>query len=124
MLYPTERAEPITNFDMIDQLIVLDGTWKYTKQLLKRNPWMQGLRAIRLEGELSGAFTSVRKPKFVEQVSTAEAVAVVLDHCGLTDPARAINSAVEGYAAMQRRFTAGRERIRDNAYVFTAPDKL
>ena len=72
-------ANALTKFtEMIDGLIVLDGTWRNTREIMLRNAWLAELPTLTLTG-LPKSLYSIRKTSKESVVSTLEAVACVLE---------------------------------------------
>lgn len=57
-------------------LVVLDGTWAHAKRLYRLNPWLAGLRHVRLHPEPSRY--RIRREPQADYVSTLEAVVAAL----------------------------------------------
>ncbi|MBB5204235.1 DTW domain-containing protein YfiP [Inhella inkyongensis] len=60
------------------RLYALDGSWRKSRLLLHRNPWLQALPRVHLETLPSSAYT-VRKAHAGHQLSTLEACGLALD---------------------------------------------
>ena len=70
----SNRNAPLRNYD---SLIVLDGTWRNTRELSLRNPWLLGLPTLSLVNVGSSRYR-IRKSSHQESLSTIEAIAKVL----------------------------------------------
>lgn len=60
------------------RLYVLDGSWRKSRLILHRNPWLQALPRLAL-GALQPSGYSIRKAQAEHQRSTLEATALALD---------------------------------------------
>ena len=60
------------------RLYVLDGSWRKSRLLLHRNPWLQALPRLHLHSIPASAYT-VRKAHAGHQLSTLEACGLALD---------------------------------------------
>lgn len=60
-----------------DSLIVLDGTWRNTRELVLKNPWLTGLPTLSLRNVGQSRYR-IRKSNHQESLSTIEAVSAVL----------------------------------------------
>ena len=75
---PKPLADAFTKFtETVDGLIVLDGTWRNTREIMLRNAWLTELPTLTLTG-LPKSLYSIRKTSKESVVSTLEAVACVL----------------------------------------------
>ncbi len=61
-----------------EQLIVLDGTWRNTRQMLLRNPWLLSLARIDVSSTTKSLY-HIRKAQTQYQLSTFEAVCCALE---------------------------------------------
>jgi DTW domain-containing protein YfiP len=89
LLYPSPDARdlkrdppkgPVT-------LVVLDGTWKQARTLLRQNPWLQTLPKVAFEPEKPSEYRIRREPR-EDYVSTLEAMIHALAALEDGDPAR------------------------------------
>ncbi len=76
--------QPISQDCPIDGIIALDGSWKQSKALWWRNPWLLKLKRIQLNPSRS----SLRRQAKEAGLSTAEALAMVLENKGYTTAAQ------------------------------------
>lgn len=63
----------------IEGIVVLDGTWKQSKTLWWRNPWLLKLKRIVLNPDLKSLYGSLRKEPREGLLSTIEATAIALE---------------------------------------------
>lgn len=78
LLYPLPDVEPLTlpQAQAMEQLIILDGTWRKVRRLLHLNPWLRTLPCIALQPQQTSQYR-VRKSPREDGLSTLEASA----HC-------------------------------------------
>ncbi len=79
LLYPLPNAEPLDwqEAQSVNELLVLDGTWRKVRRLLHLNPWLLQLPCIRLQPQQSSQYR-VRKSPREDGLSTLEATAQCL----------------------------------------------
>lgn len=63
----------------IEGIVVLDGTWKQSKTLWWRNPWLLKLKRVVLNSELKSLYGDLRKEPREGLLSTLEATALTLE---------------------------------------------
>ena len=63
-------------------LVVLDGTWKQSKTLWWRNPWLMRLKRVRLAVDKTSSYFPLRKEPRKECLSSLEAVAECFERSG------------------------------------------
>ncbi len=63
-------------------LVVLDGTWKQSKTLWWRNPWLMRLKRVRLSGGIQSNYFPLRKEPRKDCLSSLEAVSDCLARAG------------------------------------------
>ncbi|WP_444943749.1 tRNA-uridine aminocarboxypropyltransferase [Microbulbifer sp. ZKSA006] len=61
----------------IEQLIVIDATWKKSKKILHLNPRLQQLPRLNLNGNLKSTYT-IRKTTVADGLSTIESIAMAM----------------------------------------------
>jgi DTW domain-containing protein YfiP len=83
------------------RLYVLDGTWRKSRLLLHRNPWLAALPRLSLTAVLPSAYT-VRKAHATHQLSTLEACAAALQQLEGLDPAPLLQLQAGLVAELQR----------------------
>jgi hypothetical protein len=81
-----KKGKPVSA-EGIEGIVVLDGTWKQSKTLWWRNPWLLKLKRIVLNPDLKSLYGSLRKEPREGLLSTLEATAVALEALG--EPATA-----------------------------------
>ncbi len=69
LLYPGEGAAPPTG--PVDQLLLLDGSWRQSRRLLAANPWLADLPRVGLPAQPSRY--AIRRAHRPGQLSTLEA---------------------------------------------------
>lgn len=80
LLYPAtpgDTAPPATPTEPIRRLLVLDGTWRQSRQLLHLNPALQALPRLALQGPPPSLYVA-RKAQRPDQRSTLEATCQAL----------------------------------------------
>lgn len=80
VLYPHKSAVDLAALPETDRpstLIVLDGTWAQARQLYRLNPWLAGLRHVRLHPSEPSNYR-IRKEPQDDYVSTVEAIVAAL----------------------------------------------
>ena len=98
----TESAPPVS------RLVVLDGTWRQSRLLLRLNPWLQRLQRVGLRGPPPSQYV-IRQRHRPDQRSTLEATCLALGELE-AQPARyaPLLSAFEGWVhALQAQQAAG-----------------
>ncbi|WP_374436110.1 tRNA-uridine aminocarboxypropyltransferase [Inhella sp.] len=83
------------------RLYVLDGTWRKSRLLLHRNPWLAALPRVNLAAAAPSAYT-VRKAQAAHQLSTLEACAAALQQLEGLDPAPLLQLQAGLVAELQR----------------------
>ncbi len=82
LLYPdlthSAPAEPTSAQTETVQLIVLDGTWRNTRQILLRNTWLTRLGRVSIHGANKSLY-HIRKAQRQHQLSTFEATCFALE---------------------------------------------
>ncbi|WP_185235166.1 tRNA-uridine aminocarboxypropyltransferase [Teredinibacter franksiae] len=78
LLYPAAQGEETTASEgcRVDQLLVLDGTWRKSRKLLYLNPWLAALPRLSLS-DVHGQYR-IRKAEKGSQLSTFEAAVAAL----------------------------------------------
>ena len=82
LLFPSETAIAINEFkktdeDSIQQLIVIDGTWRKAKKLILTQQWLASLPQVSLSQHYESQY-AIRKTTVDNGLSTLEAVAYAL----------------------------------------------
>jgi DTW domain-containing protein YfiP len=80
LLYPSLPWLPSTPEanNSIQQLIVIDGTWKKSKKILHLHPALQKLPRLQLKGNLSSNY-QIRKTTVANGLSTLESIVMALN---------------------------------------------
>lgn len=79
LLYPSEQARFLDEAScganaQLQNLVVLDGTWKKTHRLLQQNPWLTQFQCVSFSRLPTNQYT-IRKANKANSLSTLEAVA-------------------------------------------------
>ena len=82
LLYPAaaptaDRAPPTLGETAVRRLVVLDGTWRQSRSLLRLNPWLVKLPRFTLAQPPPSLYL-IRKPQAPDQRSTLEATCMAL----------------------------------------------
>ncbi len=80
VLFPHKTAVDLATLPVGERpntLVVLDGTWSHAKRLYAHNPWLQGLRHVRLHPTEPSRYRIRREPR-ADFVSTLEAIVAAL----------------------------------------------
>lgn len=80
LLYPHPDAPDLADLPPQDHpstLVVLDGTWGHAKVLYRQNPWLHGLRHVRLQPAAPSNYRIRREPR-ADFISTIEAIVAAL----------------------------------------------
>ncbi len=80
--FVSKQGIPVEKPEVIDGVIVLDGTWSQAKTLWWRNPWLLKLRRAILTPQRRSLYKELRKEPRRECLSTIESVAELLDALG------------------------------------------
>jgi len=80
--FVTNKGQPIERPDMLDGIVVLDGTWSQAKTLWWRNAWLLKLRRVILTPQQRSLYKELRIEPRRECLSTIESVAETLDALG------------------------------------------
>ncbi len=105
LLYPKDHQKPENSPSHVmdvQQLLVLDGTWRKSRKMLHLNPWVLDLPRIHIQGAPS--LYSIRKAESSSQLSTFEAVAFALEQL---EPGRGLaqlHQSFNQYMAHLQRF--------------------
>ncbi len=113
VLYPHPDAQDLADLPVAEHpstLVVLDGTWTHARRLYRDNPWLGGLRHVRLHPAEPSRYRIRREPR-ADYVSTIEAIVLALTivepdtpHTGRLIDAfdRMIDQQVDHMASVQR----------------------
>lgn len=89
MLFPDENASTELPSDA-EEIIAIDGTWCFARQIYKRNAWLQSLPKVKLSHSDDKIFSALRKPPKDSYLSTAEAISCVFRMRGEEEVAQTI----------------------------------
>jgi DTW domain-containing protein YfiP len=108
LLYPGDSPAPLAEGIPPERLrlYVLDGTWRKSRLLLHRNPWLQALPRWPL-GTVPPTRYRVRRAQAAHQLSTLEAVAYALP---APAPVAALLAVLEGLMAATEAATGFERR--------------
>lgn len=103
LLYPGDGTTPLPAGTPPERLrlYVLDGTWRKSRLLLLRNPWLQALPRWPLSATPPSRYR-VRKAQAAHQLSTLEAVAYALPPPTPVTPLLAVLDGLMAAAERQR----------------------
>ncbi len=87
------------------RLVLLDGTWRQSRQLLRASPWLQALPRLTL-AEAPPSRYAIRKAHAAHQLSTLEAAALALVQLQPSLDAAPLWRALDDFIALQRRLQA------------------
>lgn len=87
------------------RLVVLDGSWRQSRQLLRRHPGLQALPRLGLQPAHAGGY-EIRRAHAPHQLSTLEAVCLALAEIEGVDPGHGAYAALRASFA---RFVADRQ---------------
>lgn len=111
LLYPSsDPAQPVvTQPDPARsaplRLVVLDGTWRQSRAMLRQNPWLQRLPRLSLD-DVPPSRYAIRKAHSPGQLSTLEATCAALAQLeGDASRFDALLQAFDGFVASQMAFT-------------------
>lgn len=80
VLYPSDDADDLSTLpasEMPPALLVIDGTWAHAHTVVRANPWIRELRAVRFTPVAESRYR-IRKEPQADYVSTLEAVVEAL----------------------------------------------
>ncbi len=100
---PPEPAFPASGLP--PRLVLLDGTWRQSRQLLRASPWLQALPRLTLTGAPPSRY-AIRKAHAAHQLSTLEAAALALAQLQPALDTAPLWQALEDFLALQRRLQA------------------
>jgi DTW domain-containing protein YfiP len=83
------KGRPVASIEGLEGIVVLDASWRQSRTLWWRNPWITKLARIRL----NPSHRSVRRQSKTAGLTTAEAVGLTLE---ALEPGRGIGEALEG----------------------------
>jgi DTW domain-containing protein YfiP len=75
--FEKERFTSLPLQKSFDSIILLDGTWRNTRELLHRNPWLKNLPTLNLANLVKSNYR-IRQAKKTGALATIEAVSYVL----------------------------------------------
>ena len=77
LLYPSDRALPLTAETALSQLVIVDGTWHHAKTMLRDVPSLRALPHYRLTPPVPGRYRIRREPT-ADALSTLESTVLAL----------------------------------------------
>lgn len=106
LLYPPDPDRPCgpspAASGLPPRLVLLDGTWRQSRQLLRASPWLQALPRLTL-AEPPPSRYAIRKAHAAHQLSTLEAAALALGQLQPSLDATPLWQALDDFVALQRR---------------------
>ncbi|MCX2779115.1 DTW domain-containing protein [Microbulbifer thermotolerans] len=93
---PAERSE-------LEQLVVIDATWRKSKKILHLHPVLQRLPRISLEGGLKSNY-QIRRSSLANSLSTLESIAMAMQQLEPARDFQAMLQPFERMVALQKRF--------------------
>ncbi len=114
LLYPPDpaRVEPPVPAPgpVLPRLVLLDGTWRQSRQLLRASPWLQDLPRLALRTTPASRY-AIRKAHAPHQLSSLEAAALALAQLQPGLDNAPLWQAMEAFIALQQSLkTAGQAR--------------
>ena len=114
LLYPPEPGRPAPAAPRWaagqppPRLVLLDGTWRQSRQLLRHSPWLQALPRLALATTPPSRY-GIRKAHAPHQLSSLEAAALALGQLQPGLDTRALWDAMDAFVALQHALeSAGR----------------
>ena len=99
----TPQPDPVRQTPL--RLVVLDGTWRQSRAMLRQNPWLQRLPRLSLD-DVPPSRYAIRKAHKPGQLSTLEATCAALAQLeGDASRFDALLQAFDGFVASQMAFT-------------------
>jgi DTW domain-containing protein YfiP len=93
VLFPDTNASSELPAD-IEEIIAIDGTWCFARQIYKRNLWLHSLPKLKLSSADTKIFSALRKPPKDSYLSTAEAISCVFRMKGEIEVANTIQDSL------------------------------
>lgn len=87
------------------RLVLIDGTWRQSRQLLRHAPWLQALPRMPL-GPVPPSRYAIRKAHSAHQLSTLEAAALALAQLQPGLDCRPLWQAMDAFVALQQQLQA------------------
>ncbi|HLO92830.1 MAG TPA: tRNA-uridine aminocarboxypropyltransferase [Burkholderiaceae bacterium] len=116
LLYPPDTHAPAPTAlatapgQPLPRLVLLDGTWRQSRQLLRQSPWLQALPRLALDATPPSRY-AIRKAHAPHQLSSLEAAALALARLQPGLDTRALWEAMDTFVALQQSLeTAARAR--------------
>jgi DTW domain-containing protein YfiP len=103
------------------RLVLLDGTWRQSRLLLHRAPWLQALPRLAL-GPVPPSRYVIRKAHTAHQLSTLEAAALALARLQPDLDCRPLWEAMDAFVALQQQLQAAGARKRSGQGTGTSPE--
>jgi len=115
LLYPPEPGAPPPTLDWradrpAPRLILLDGTWRQSRQLMRHSPWLQALPRLALTATPPSRY-AIRKAHAPHQLSSLEAAAQALAQLQPALDTQPLWEAMDAFVALQQSLkSAARSR--------------
>ncbi len=117
LLYPPDPGAPPPSHAWAagqppPRLVLLDGTWRQSRQLMRHSPWLQALPRLALTATPASRY-AIRKAHAAHQLSSLEAAALALAQLQPGLDTQALWDAMDAFVALQQSLaSAGRARAR------------
>lgn len=116
LLYPPDADAPaapaLRPGSPPPRLVLLDGTWRHSRQLLRASPWLGTLPRLSLSQTPPSRY-AIRKAHAAHQLSTLEAAALALAQLQAGLDCTPLWQALEAFIALQQRLQAAGTAARD-----------
>lgn len=103
------------------RLVMLDGTWRQSRQLLRASPWLGTLPRLPL-GPVPPSRYAIRKAHTAQQLSTLEAAALALAQAQPGLDCHPLWQAMDAFVALQQQLRAAGARMRLGHGLRTSPE--
>ncbi|MGM9516672.1 tRNA-uridine aminocarboxypropyltransferase [Roseateles sp. DB2] len=117
LLYPPDPTTPLRTASAcpsgqpLPRLVLLDGTWRQSRQLLRNSPWLQTLPRLALTATPPSRYV-IRKAHAPHQLSSLEAAALALGQLQPGLDGSALWEALDAFVALQQSLEAAARRGR------------
>lgn len=110
LLYPPDRDAPAALPAALPsqpppRLVLLDGTWRQSRQLLRQSPWLQALPRLALEATPPSRY-AIRKAHASHQLSSLEAASLALARLQPGLDTGPLWAAMDAFVALQQSLEA------------------
>ncbi len=101
LLYPGDGDLPPAPATPPQRLLLLDGSWRQSRLLMHRNPWLRELPRYALREPPPSVYGALRKAQAPNQLSSLEAVAQALQELEGGTAAESLRAAMADWLALQ-----------------------